>query len=121
MMGKELFRARKCWLWFPIRFTTYSVVKNCYDYDLVITRGLINKRVEKIKLYKINDVSYHRDARDFFLGVGRIILYSADTTSEICEISDIHHYKQFGERLEKYISYERERLGIGYNEANILN
>lgn len=120
-MSKVLFKTRKCWLWFPIRFTTYSVVKNYYDYDLVIERGLLNRQIEKIKLYKINDISYHRTARDFFFGVGRIVLYSADTSSEICEICDIRNYKIFGERLEKYIAYERERLGIGFNEANILN
>ena len=62
-------KRRKCWLWFPIRFTKYEVMEKNGDYELVITTGLLAKHINRIKLYRINDITYDRTIGNFFCGV----------------------------------------------------
>ena len=55
----ENLNRRKCWLWFPIRFTFYEIEKKYDDIELKITSGLLSKKVEKIKFdnrYYRNDI-----------------------------------------------------------------
>lgn len=119
-MAKPILKKRKCWLWFPIRFTKYEVKQQFDDIELVITTGLLAKREEKIKLYRINDISYHRSVGNFFFGVGNLTISSSDRTSSTTEITKIRRYKKFGNKLEELIYNERKRVGVSYSEANIV-
>lgn len=115
-----LFYARKCWLWFPIRFTKYEVVKNHDDYELIIHTGLIAKREERIKLFKVNDLSYHRGLGNWICGVGNITLRTSDVSTRTFTIEKIRRYRDFGFKLEELIDAERKRVKITYTETNII-
>jgi uncharacterized membrane protein YdbT with pleckstrin-like domain len=110
---------RKCWLWFPIRFTKYEVVEKYDDLELVITKGLISKNIEKIKLYKINDLTYRRTLGNFIFGVANIIVESSDTSLRSCKITKIRCAKQFLQELEEKVNQERKRVNVVYSETNL--
>ena len=111
---------RKCFWWFPIRFTSYEIVKNHDDYELVIKSGLLNNREEKLKLFKVNDISYHRSLGNFLFAQGNITLSTSESGSRYVEISKIQGYKEFGKELEELAYKERERVKVSYTETNVI-
>lgn len=115
-------KKRKCFLWFPIRFKTYSIVKgNNGDYELHVKSGLLSSHLDKIKLYKINDVTYHRSFGNLFFGVANLIISSSDKSSRgTITIEKIHGVKDFQEKLEDLVSEERQRINVAYRETEIL-
>lgn len=115
-------RRKKCKLWFPISFTKYYIEENrlSKELELVASYGLISKRIEKTKLYKINDISYHRGIGNFFCGVANLTLHSADVSSPTLRIEKIRKSKLFMKFLEDKITEERIRMNVGYNETTVL-
>ena len=111
---------RKCWLWFPIRFTKYEVIKKYDDLELVITKGLIAKNIEKIKLFKINDLTFNRTLGNFVCGVANIYVESSDTSARTLKIAKIKKAKQFLQELEEHVNNERIRVNVVYSETNIV-
>lgn len=119
-MSEVIFETRKCFLWFPIRFTKYQVVKSYDDYELIIHKGLISRSEEKIKLFKINDVGYNRSLGNFLFGVGNLTISSSDSSARRTSITKIRNYKDFGKKLEDLIYSERKRMNVIYSENNII-
>ena len=113
-------KKRKCFLWFPIRFTTYEVVNNHEDLELVITKGLLSKHIEKVKLYKINDLTFDRSFFEFFFGVAEIIVSSSDNSAKTLYIEKIRGAKEFMKELDELIQQDRKRVNITYTETNVI-
>ncbi len=115
-------KRRKCWLWFPIRFTKYEVMEKNGDYELVITKGLLAKHINRIKLFKINDITYDRTLGNFFCGVANIKLETSDQSSRYsgCTISKIRHAKDFMQHLEDLVQDERKRMNVTYSETTVI-
>ena len=59
---------RSCFWWFPIRFNTYEIVKHYDDYELIWRKGFFSRSEERLKLYRVNDISFHRSFGNFFFG-----------------------------------------------------
>ena len=112
-------KKRKCFWWFPIRLTTYEIVKNHEDMELVITGGIINRRTEKLKLYRVTDISYNRSLGNFLFGQGNITLSTTERNGSSEVISKIHGYKEFGNKIEEIAYQERKRMNVGYKEHNV--
>lgn len=114
-------KRRKCFLWFPIRFSKYELNKNFSDeLELIVTTGLIVRRIDKIKLFKINDISYKRTVGNFFCGVATVTVHSSDSSAPTQELIKIKRAKKFMEILERNIAEERTRMKIAYRETNII-
>lgn len=114
-------KRRKCFLWFPIRTSKYELVKNFSDeLELVVTTGILMKRIEKIKLFKITDISYQRSFGNLLCGVGTLTIHSSDASSSAQLIPKIRKPKQFMEMLERCIANERKRMKVGYTETNVV-
>lgn len=111
---------RKCFMWFEIRFTTYTILKNNGDYELVVNKGLISKHIEKIKLFKVLDVSSSRSIGQAIFGTGSIRLHSTDKSASYIEIENIHNYMEFAVQIERLAAEEKERLQVKYHETNII-
>lgn|SRR5574344_75682 len=121
-MAKEvLFKKRKCWFLFPIRLTVYRICKCNDDLELIINKGLISQSEEKIKLYKINDMSYKRTFGNFFCGVGNILLETSDQSAGDTAIEKIHGARKFYDKLEELVEEERKRVKVQYKETNIIS
>ena len=110
---------RKCFLWFPIRLTTYEIVKNHEDLELVVNSGLINRRTEKLKLYRVTDIHYNRTLGNFLFGQGNVSLDTTERRGSSVSISKIHGYKDFGKEIEELSYQERKRMNVGYKENNL--
>lgn len=114
-------KRRKCLLWFPIRMSKYELNRNFSDeLELIVTTGFIVKRIDKIKLFKINDISYRRTIGNFFCGVAIITIHSSDSSAPTQDLVKIRKAKKFMELLERSIADERKRMKVGYTETNIL-
>ncbi len=115
-------KRRQCRLWFPIKFTKFYVEENnlSKDLELVASKGLLSKSIEKTKLYKVNDISYNRGVGNFFCGVANLVVHSADTSSPALHINKIRKAKKFMKYLEDTIALERKRMNVGYNETTVL-
>ena len=110
---------RKCFWWFPIRFTTYKIEKNHEDLELIITSGLLSKRVDKLKLYRVTDINYNRSLGNFLFAQGNITLSTTERRGTNVSISKIHGYKEFGKEIEELVYQERKRMNVGYKEQNL--
>ncbi len=119
---KVVDRRKKCKLWFPISFTKYYIEENrlSKELELVASYGLISKRIEKTKLYKINDISYQRGVGNFFCGVANLTLHSADASCPTLRIEKVRKARLFMSFLEEKITAERIRMNVGYNETTVL-
>lgn len=114
-------KRKSCWMWFPIRFTSYEVRKNVAgEMELVMEKGVLNKRIEKMKLFKITDISYRRGLGNFFCGVSNLTLFSTDVSSSQLRIVKIRKGRDFMNHLEKVVASERERLNVTYKETNLV-
>jgi len=117
-------KRRKCFMWFPICFTTVAIVYSPVDgdYDLEIEKGLIRKEIKKINLYRITDVSFKRSFLDFLFLRGTLEIKSTDPKYKTLRITNIRMAREFGDRIETYTKQERDRVGVKYQEVNnILN
>lgn len=121
-MENIIAKKRKCLWWFPIRFTTYTIEENHGDLELVIRSGLISRNINKIKLYRINDLTYDRSFGNFFFGVANIIVSSSDQSSRHsnCEIEKIHGAREFLKILDEHVHKERQRVNVQYTESNVI-
>lgn len=117
----ENLNRRTCWLWFPIRFSKYRVEKTFSgDLELICETGILNKRIDKLKLFKVNDVSYSRTMGNFFFGVSNVTIHSADKSSGTKRIVKIRKGREFMTTIEEIVATERQRMNVGYAERNVM-
>ena len=96
----------------PLSFTTYTL----YTDRLVIQSGLLTRRTEEIRLYRILDVSLKESVCQRLFRVGSITLQSADQTSPKQFIHDIRHAEDV-HRLVSDIAEQQRRINrIGVME-----
>lgn len=111
---------RSCFWWFPIRFNTYEIVKHYDDYELIWRKGFFSRSEERLKLYRVNDISFHRSFGNFLFGVGNVIVRSSDASSKSLTITKIRNYREFGKLLDDVAHKERQRVGVKYEETNLI-
>lgn len=119
-MSKQISKRRKCFLWFPIRMATYTIQEGFDDIELVVETGLIFKKIEKTKLFKVSDISYERSVGNFFFGVACVKIHSSDASCRVIYMHKIRKARVFMEEIEKIVADERKRVNIGYREGVML-
>ena len=67
-----LLQRRKCKFGLPIGLTKYEVIEKYNELELVITKGIISKRISKYKVKDISELSYSRSFFNFFFGVANV-------------------------------------------------
>ena len=87
--------------------------------DWKVAMNYLKMDIEKIKLYKINDLTYRRTLGNFIFGVANIIVESSDTSLRSCKITKIRCAKQFLQELEEKVNQERKRVNVVYSETNL--
>lgn len=126
-MSIVVIKARKCVACFPFTFTKYSIVDRFGEYELIIKTGLFNRNEEKIKLYRISDITYKRSFANLLFWVGNIEICASDpslgkgvNSESVVIIKRIHKYKKFGDKLEELIAEERKKNGVKVTETNLI-
>ena len=74
------FRERKRWVFFglPFTFTIYTVKEEVITVDT----GFLNKEENDCYMYKVQDVTLKTSLWERIFGLGTIICYTGDTTSQ---------------------------------------
>ena len=74
------FRERKRWIFFglPFTFTIYTVKEEVITVDT----GFLNKEENDCYMYKVQDVTLKTSLWERIFGLGTIICYTGDTTSQ---------------------------------------
>ena len=107
-MAIEIWHQRKLnWCKTPFTFTTYTL----RDSDLIISSGVLTKRKNNVKLYRITDVSTERSLIQRIFGLTTIIVDAMDKSSggqvRLINIAD-------GERVADMISDYAEQARRAY-------
>ncbi len=116
-------KRRKCLLWFPIRQTSVAIVQNNddYKYELEIKKGFFSREIKRINLYQITDVSHYRNFIDLILLRGNLEIHSTDPKYKELRVTKIRRPKEFEDCIEQIVKEERGRVGVKYQELNVIN
>lgn len=92
----------------PISFTKYTL----YNEKLITDVGIIMRRQEEVRLYRIVDFSVRQSIIQRMFGVGTIHCYSADNSATEFEIVDVKDPYKIKDMLSNMVEKERTRKGI---------
>lgn len=108
-MGEILFRQRKRnWCGLPWSFTVYS-----FDEERIfVEQGVLTKREDEIRLYRILDISLTRTFLQRIFKMGTITIDSSDKTMKCFELKNIKHSREVKEQLSQLVEEERQRKRI---------
>ena len=96
----------------PISFTKYMLT----DEKLIIDTGVLSRRQEEIRLYRITDFSVTQKLFQRIFGVGNIHISSSDNTQGEFTIFEVKKPYEIKELLSDMVEKEREKKGIVTNE-----
>ena len=96
----------------PLSFTKYMLT----DEKLIIDTGILSRRQEEIRLYRITDFSVTQKLFQRLFGVGNIHISSSDNTQGEFTIFEIKKEYEVKELLSDMVEKEREKKGIVTNE-----
>lgn len=105
---KILWRDRKRILGMPISFTRYEVSSS----RLILRVGFFKTVTQEILLYRILDIKLERTLGQKLLGVGTVILYSADQTNPTLELKNIKKSDAVRTFLSRQIEQQRDAKRI---------
>ena len=112
-MGEILFKQRKRnWCGLPWSFTIYS-----FDEErLFIESGVLSKKEDEVRLYRILDISLTRSFGQRIFKMGTIKIDSSDKTMKCFELKNIKNAKEVKEQLSQLVEEERQRKRISGRE-----
>lgn len=89
------FRERKRWLFFglPFTFTVYTVKEEM----ITVNTGFLNKEENDCFMYKVQDVTLKTSLFERIFGLGTIVCYTGDTTSQTLVLTHIKNAKSVKE------------------------
>ena len=96
----------------PLSFTTYKLTEQ----KLTVETGLLSKREEEIRLYRIMDITLVRPLGQRLFGVGTIHLCTADKSTPEIDILKIKHPTEVKNMLSDMIEAERDRKRVSARE-----
>lgn len=103
---------KRPFLGLPWSFTRYYL----YDDKLIIDTGLLSRKEEEIRLYRIMDVSLRRSLGQRLMKIGTIHCCSGDKTSPEFELKHIKNSREVKNRLSDMIESERLKRHVGMRE-----
>lgn len=103
-----IWKDRKRILGLPITFTRYRIVEN----RLFFSKGLFNTIEDEMLLYRILDLKLNRTLGDKIVGVGSVILYTADKSNPTLTLERIKNPTAVRDTISKMVEAERLKLNI---------
>jgi len=96
----------------PWSFTVYSLDEE----KLNITKGLISKTYDEIKLYRITDFTVRQSFLQRIFGIGTIHICSSDSTSPELDIINVKDSRNVKDKISKQVDIAREKTGVRQSE-----
>ena len=109
----DKWKARKRnWCGLPWTFTVYSFD----DSRIFIDRGVLNKRQDEVRLYRVLDLSVTRSLGQRIFGMGTIHISSSDKSMGDFDLINIKHVMSVKEDLSERIERERTAKRVSTRE-----
>lgn len=99
---------KRIWCGLPWTFTVYSMSED----RLFIDSGVLNKRQDEIRLYRILDVSLRRSLGQRIFGMGTIHICSSDKTMKDFDIINIKNSQEIKEMISESVEEQREKKRV---------
>jgi uncharacterized membrane protein YdbT with pleckstrin-like domain len=96
----------------PWSFTKYKL----YPDKLVVESGLLNKKEDELRLYRVMDNSLERTLGQRIFGLGTIKLLTADKSSPELFIKRIKKSVEVRDQLSELVEKERKRNRVSGRE-----
>jgi uncharacterized membrane protein YdbT with pleckstrin-like domain len=96
----------------PWSFTRYELTEE----KLIIETGLLSRKEEEIRLYRILDITLNRPLGQRIFGLGTIHLCTADHSTPEADIKRIPNSKKVRDMLSDMVEHERQERRIGARE-----
>ena len=100
-------RKRNC-LGLPWTFTVYSFDKECFYLDT----GILNKRQDELRLYRILDITVTRSFGQRIFGMGSILINSSDKSLKDFKIKNIKDVLLVRGQLSQLVENNREEKHV---------
>lgn len=102
---KSLWRARKNnFLGLPWTFTVYELTND----RLFVESGILNKKEDEVRLYRILDLELTRSLGQRIFGMGTIKISSSDRSLKNFELVNVKNPKGVKEMLSQLVEAQRE-------------
>lgn len=101
----------------PWTFTVYELKED----KLCISSGVLSKRYEEIRLYRIRDFTVKRSLLQRIFGLGTIHICSADSTSPEYDIINIRNALQVKDLMSDQVEKARSKAGVSSKELMASN
>lgn len=102
----------------PMIFTRtvrYRITSYRIDYE----HGIINKNIDTLELWHVDDISYQQSLADRLLNVGNIIVLSDDKSTPRLELKGLPNARPIFDSLkERVIAVKRQRGVIKFDSAS---
>lgn len=96
------------WRWFVNRATTYELTTQ----RLRILRGILNRRLDELELYRVKDYVLEQPIFLRMLGLGHITLVTSDATTPTVSLRAIGNAFDVREKLRTAVQIERDRKRV---------
>ncbi|MHA6718209.1 PH domain-containing protein [Sphingomonas sp. RS6] len=96
--------------WIANASTMYEVT----DDRIVIYRGIVNKSIDEIELYRVKDIRLDFSIINQIAGIGRLSIHSSDETTRggPLVIRDVEHARERREKLRELVTNARRLRGV---------
>lgn len=94
--------------WWMTRTTIYELTSQ----RLKITRGILNRRLDELELYRVKDYTMEQPFVLRILGLGNLILVTSDATTPTLTIRAISGVEGVREQLRTAVQAERDRKRV---------
>jgi uncharacterized membrane protein YdbT with pleckstrin-like domain len=98
------------WLvrWWTNRTTVYELTTQ----RLRIRRGILNRRLDELELYRVKDYVLEQPLLLRFLGLGNLTLVTSDASTPTVELRAIGNAEEVRELLRNAVQTERDRKRV---------
>ena len=108
-----LWKARKRNIFgLPWTFTVYTLKED----KLCISSGMLNKKIEEIRLYRIKDFTVHRSLLQRMFGLGTVHICSADSTTPEFDVMNIKEAEKVKDLMSDQVEKARIEAGVSAKE-----
>ena len=96
--------------WLQYLATTYEVTED----RLILHRGIFNKSIDEIELYRIKDIRLDFSLINQWAGIGTMTILSSDETTagQPFPVANIEHARERREKLRDLVNAARQARGV---------
>ena len=92
----------------PLSFTKYTLTHDI----LYVSNGVLTKREEELRLYKVTDISLARSLGQRMMGLGSILLESSDKSTPMLILENVKNSQAIKDRLSQLVEENKRGAGV---------